>query len=601
MKNNKLSLKISINEIIKNYGYAAKLMFKIYPSKFIFQIIFWILTNILNFFSHTYMLRYVINSVQSGKNISYIIMYMLFVLVTGIIIDSIRAVYDNVFLPIIDRKCSSRLNIEIYRRSLEIDISNYENPQAYEMYERAVSNGTTAIESVIGSIGGATVTLMSICMEAWIIFEIDPILFIFAVIPWIFIPLQVQLEKKQYEYNIETQRINRRKDYTRRTFFQVEFAKEIRLTNMHRVMLRYFEESIKDQIQLLKTKGLRIAILSNIYTTLKALLSVRFAQIYAIYQSLVSGTIMYGDCLVAMKTVDSISQTAFEITYIFSDIYEIALNIRDYKYLMEKEAKVSSNHTGLIPKSGDIEFKDVSFRYEGGNSNVLNHINLQIRNGEHIAIVGYNGAGKTTLIKLLMRLYDPNYGEICVAKNDIRKYRLNEYRRTYGVVFQDYKQMALTVAENVLGRPYHISDEEVVWSALEKAELVNDISGLKNGIHTIVTKEFDENGLILSGGQSQKLAIASIYARNVDTVILDEPSAALDPIAEKRMYKTIFSACEGKTVIFISHRLSSCVDADNIIFMENGSVVEVGNHKELIALNGKYAEMFRMQAENYTD
>lgn len=375
----------------------------------------------------------------------------------------------------------------------------------------------------------------------------------------------------------------------------------MRLTNLHRVMQRRFAESIKEYLNLVKTKGLRIALLRDIHSTGHAQLSTRLAQIYSVYRTLVSGTMMYGDCLVAMNTVSSLSNTAAEVTYIFSDIYNIALNIRDYRNFMENEIKVSPNQGGLEPVTGSIEFKNVSFRYDGADSDTLKNVNLKIRQGEHVAIVGRNGAGKTTLVKLLMRLYDPSGGKICVAENDIREYKLKEYRRTYGVVFQDYKQMAFTVAENVLGRPYRDSDEKTVWNALEKAGIANVISKLPKGIHTVMTKEFDDDGLMLSGGQSQKLAIASIYARNVDTVILDEPSSALDPLAEQHMYENMLSASVGKTVIFISHRLSSCVDADKIFYMENGTVTETGTHKELMKLNGKYAEMFRMQAENYTD
>lgn len=193
----------------------------------------------------------------------------------------------------------------------------------------------------------------------------------------------------------------------------------------------------------MKTKGLRIALLRDIHSTGHAQLSTRLAQIYSVYRTLVSGTMMYGDCLVAMNTVSSLSNTAAEVTYIFSDIYNIALNIRDYRNFMENETKVSPNQGGLEPVTGSIEFKNVSFRYDGADSDTLKNVNLKIRQGEHVAIVGRNGAGKTTLVKLLMRLYDPSGGKICVAENDIREYKLKEYRRTYGVVFQDYKQMRL--------------------------------------------------------------------------------------------------------------------------------------------------------------
>lgn len=226
---------------------------------------------------------------------------------------------------------------------------------------------------------------------------------------------------------------------------------------------------------------------------------------------------------------------------------------------------------------------------------------MTIKQGEKIAIVGFNGAGKTTLVKLLMRLYDPSSGEILLNGRNIKEYNLESYRGSLGVVFQDYKQFALSVVENVLGRPMREGDEAAVEDCLRRAGIWDKISALPEGINTRMTREFDDDGLILSGGESQKLAIASVYARNSSVVILDEPSSALDPIAEHDMYRQMYRACEGKTMIFISHRLSSAVDADRIFLIEDGSIKESGSHSELMRLNGSYAEMFKAQAESYTD
>ena len=174
------------------------------------------------------------------------------------------------------------------------------------------------------------------------------------------------------------------------------------------------------------------------------------------------------------------------------------------------------------------------------------------------------------------------------------------YRRNIGVVFQDYKQFALSVAENVLGRPMRDGDEAIVEDALRRAGIWDKISELPDGMYTQMTREFSEDGLVLSGGQSQMLAIASVYAHGSPIVILDEPSSALDPLAERELYRQMYSACEGKTMIFISHRLSSAVSADKVVLIEDGVVGEYGSHEELMRRGGRYAEMFRAQAESYT-
>lgn len=395
--------------------------------------------------------------------------------------------------------------------------------------------------------------------------------------------------------------INRKSDYTRRTFYQAEFAKEMRLTNIHKVMIARFESSIKDYIYLLRTKGLKNALISYSFSFISSIVSPFAAQIYALYRALVSKTIMYGDCLVAINTLSVFTSIISSINVIISYICNSSLYIQDYRQFMTEEPTVNPNSSGLEPTSGDIELCNVSFRYNGAVEDTLRDVSLKIRKGEKIAIVGHNGAGKTTLVKLLLRLYDPTDGEICMNGHDIREYKLREYRHTYGVVFQDYKPMSVTVAENVLGRVYRQGDDALVIDSLKKAGVWENVSVQPKGIHTVMTREFDDDGLILSGGQTQKLAIASIYARNADTVILDEPSSALDPLAEHEMYRNMLEASHGKTVIFISHRLSSAVSADRIFFMEKRRVEEHGSHAELMRLNGKYAEMFRMQAQNYTD
>lgn len=256
---------------------------------------------------------------------------------------------------------------------------------------------------------------------------------------------------------------------------------------------------------------------------------------------------------------------------------------------------------GVEAQPGDIEFSGVTFRYGGADTDTLRGIDLKIKQGERVAVVGYNGAGKTTLVKLMMRLYDPSSGIITLGGRDIREYDLKSYRNIFGVVFQDYKQFALSVAENVLGRPMRDGDEAIVEDALRRAGIWDKISELPDGIYTQMTREFSEDGLLLSGGQSQMLAIASVYAHGSPIVILDEPSSALDPLAERELYRQMYSACEGKTMIFISHRLSSAVSADKVVLVEDGVVRECGSHEELMRLDGKYAEMFRAQAESYTD
>ena len=278
---------------------------------------------------------------------------------------------------------------------------------------------------------------------------------------------------------------------------------------------------------------------------------------------------------------------------------EHALYIENLRSFLEYDEEIKDGDEPL-PKTGDIVFKNVSFKYDGAENYTLKNLNLTFGRNEKIAIVGHNGAGKSTIVKLLLRLYDAE-GEILYGDKNIKSFKLDEYRQLFSAVMQDFHIFALTVEENVkLGRVKE-GDAERIKHAILKSGMAEKIDSFENKEKTILTREFDSKGEQLSGGEQQKLAIAHVYSKDNRFVVLDEPSSALDPIAEHKMYKNMMDACENCGMIFISHRLSSAIDADRIYLIEDGSVAEVGTHGELMEQNGKYAEMFRRQAENYSE
>ena len=246
-----------------------------------------------------------------------------------------------------------------------------------------------------------------------------------------------------------------------------------------------------------------------------------------------------------------------------------------------------------------ISCENLTVGYDG--IKLLSDVNFQVQQGDYLSILGGNGSGKTTLVKLLMRLYDPTSGSVSVSGTDAKDCRLSGWRSMFGCVFQDCKVLAATVRENVLlGEPITDGNEdEIVVEALKKSGAWEKISSFEKGIDTVLTREFDSKGENLSGGEAQKVALARIFARKRPVVILDEPSSALDPIAEHQMFENMMAAAGDSTVLFISHRLSTAVNADRILMMEKGAIVESGTHEELMAQNGKYAAMFRVQAANY--
>ncbi|MBS7034897.1 MAG: ABC transporter ATP-binding protein [Clostridium sp.] len=246
----------------------------------------------------------------------------------------------------------------------------------------------------------------------------------------------------------------------------------------------------------------------------------------------------------------------------------------------------------------EIEFRDVSFQYPGSDTCALRHINLKFRVGERLAVVGMNGSGKTTFIKLLCHLYDPTEGEILLNGIDIRKYDYEEYMKIFSVVFQDFKLFSFSLGQNVAADMDY--DTKRVEACLDAAGFDNRRTSMPDGLKTCLYKDFEENGVEISGGEAQKIALARALYKDAPFIVLDEPTAALDPIAESEIYSKFNDIVGNRTAIYISHRLSSCRFCDEIAVFDNGQIVQLGSHEELAAdTGGKYHELWNAQAQYY--
>lgn len=247
----------------------------------------------------------------------------------------------------------------------------------------------------------------------------------------------------------------------------------------------------------------------------------------------------------------------------------------------------------------EVEFRDVSFRYPGSEQYALRHVNLKFKVGSRLAVVGRNGSGKTTFIKLLCRLYDPTEGEILLNGIDIRKYNYDDYIGVFSVVFQDFRLLALPLGQNVAGRKDY--DRARALECLQKAGFSDRLADMPNGLDTVLYKDLDETGVEVSGGEAQKIAIARALYKDAPFIILDEPTAALDPIAEAEIYEKFDAIAGDKTAVYISHRLSSCKFCDEIVVFDAGRIVQTGAHDALVAdEDGLYAQLWHAQAQYYT-
>ena len=323
---------------------------------------------------------------------------------------------------------------------------------------------------------------------------------------------------------------------------------------------------------------------------------------YLIFQAAVFHTIDYSNAVVLFNRTGSLRGGLRGLAEIAPKANENSLYIDKIRTFLAYEPKLVHGVGDMVPEGvGCLELKNVSFRYTESSEEILHNINLKAQPGERIAIVGYNGAGKTTLIKLLMRLYDPTEGTVSYHGRNIKEYDIDDYHRKIGVVFQDYKMYGASLFENVVLDDMEATtkEREKVEDALKRSGFENRLSHLPEGLDTQLTTEFDENGVNLSSGESQKTAIARAFYRKADILVMDEPSSALDPISEYQLNKAMHEAALNKTVFYISHRLSTTRDADRILMLEKGRIVEEGSHEELLAKGGKYAQMWNAQAGKY--
>ncbi|HEV2659283.1 MAG TPA: ABC transporter ATP-binding protein, partial [Ktedonobacteraceae bacterium] len=329
--------------------------------------------------------------------------------------------------------------------------------------------------------------------------------------------------------------------------------------------------------------------------------------IYVALQA-VAGHIKLGGLLLYTQSAVQAGQSFQSLLNGISDTYENNLYVGTLFEFLEYEPKIVSPSAPapVDPspdvKGLDVEFRDVSFTYPGKDPETqaaLKHVSFTIKAGEAIALVGRNGAGKTTLVKLLTRLYDPDEGEILIGGRNIKEYDLTDLRAQIGVIFQDYVNYYLTARENIgVGRIDEIENTELVRSSARKSGANAVIEGLPNGYDTMLGRWF-KDGTQLSGGEWQKVALARAFMRDARILVLDEPTSSLDAQAEYEVFEHFKTLTEGKTAIFISHRFSTVRLADRIFVIEHGSVLESGSHEELMALDGRYAQLFSLQAEAY--
>ena len=491
------------------------------------------------------------------------------------------------------------INNMVFDKAQTLDVSCYEDPAFYDKYQRATLVVTSGYFDIIcydfASMLSGIISM--ICVFATVM-SINPTYLLFLLPVFFVFIIETAKSKYVYKRDMEMTSNNRIKAYVQRTMFLREYSKDMRTSNIFSVLMKRFEAAIDSNIKILKKYGVGLFAYSMVSSLFEEFIPVIGSYLYAGYEFVSRGTMTVSGFSVVLSSINSVREVTLDVTQCFDEMNQMALYFQNLRTFFEYQPSVVSGERRAEPFES-LEFKNVSFRYPSAKSNSIENVSFKLTKGETLAVVGINGAGKSTLLKLMLRFYDVTEGEILYNGINIKEYDLNSYRNAFATVFQDYKNFAVSVYENVMCRVCNADDKQAAMQALKNSGAWKKISTFSKGGDTVLTKEFDKDGAGLSGGENQKVSTARLFARDFDVAILDEPSSALDPIAESEMYDNLTRVTENKTVVYISHRLSSAALADRIIVLDKGSIIESGSHSELMALNGKYTEMFSLQASNY--
>lgn len=557
---------------------------------------------------NSYAPKYVLSFIEDDLPFNTIIMYTVIICLIMMILDVISTTCYNSF-EFEYRKTEGYVEKKRMDKLFHTDFKNMESPDFLDYAQRAKTalNRGKGFHGVLyqsrNFIAQGTLMILS---AALIGIQNLLMMIIFIVISFGIVKISSFFTKRdKIKFSDAMAPTWRKMNYLESTTKNFDFAKDIRLFNMSNAFFNQIS-GVNETYKELNRKHHNRMVLWEV--SLGSVLIVQKILMYTwLVYNVVTGAYQISDFVLYVGLVSTFHASVGYVNWIYSDMRTNSLMINDYRNFVDwkEDRETADEKDGHITEINldkfEFRFENVSFKYPGHDNYVLKNVNLTIKNGAKLAVVGVNGAGKTTFIKLMMKLYEPSEGRILLNDVDIKEYNREEYFKLFSPVFQNVECFAMPIYQNISFAEEDKTDMNKINEVLEQSGLSEKINSYEKGIHTNLLKIFDKEGIDLSGGEKQRLAMARALYKDGKVIILDEPTAALDALAEDRMYREFENMIHGKTAVFISHRLGSTRFCDKIAMFEDGTIVEEGTHEELMAKNGKYAYMFGIQSQYYDE
>lgn len=585
--------------LFSNVLYCLRFLYKANKTIYFTRIPLILIDCVSNFISIIF-LRFILNEISTNRNVKLIIYY-----IAGIVASIFAVQVLKLSITLIDKKQSDKalhkMKLLLGESVMKMKYSDLESPRIKNYIQMAEYSNT--FFDVFGHCTAIVMAFINMLGLVAIIMTISPLVFILiGLVVIIRVAREKKWRRKQYQYKKDRTELNRNNNYIYSIITGTQYGKEIRANKLEKWMHDKYKELIMNHVLPLEKKITKSTVKFFSFQETVYLIQEAIVYIYLAFKVVFKGMLV-GDFTMYMTSIKTFADYVGGFVGNLTMLSGIGLEINDYRYCMELSKKQDEYvNTDQNPEADDkglkIEFKNVSFKYPNTERMILKNISICLESEKSLSIVGINGVGKTTFVKLICRFYEPTEGEILLNGIPIQTIPYEKYIKLIGVVFQDFKMFAFTVKENIAMRLS--SDELLLQKSISESGLESKISSLAHGTDTMISKEFDSEGIEFSGGECQKLAIARAIYKDAPLIILDEPASALDPIAEYDVYKRFSELAAGKCAVYISHRLSSTRFTDKIAVFSDGEICEYGSHNELMQIEGGvYRNMFDMQAQYY--